>query len=515
MRQPTHDPLTLPAVRSPMPRPLVRGAATIALICTIAGGFWGKPGPAQVTTLLVIDLSQSMRAGNPPRWVLARDKALAGLDNAAESIGLITCAARSRLAAAPASRADRGRLRDCLDQLRVEAAHPDLAPLPGAVSGTRLGTGLAMARRVLEGLSGPRRVVLISDGDDPKHDSDVILEAVALASAKIDLVVVPVGDPMREAAIPLETDLGIDLLEWQGAPVRTRAQPQWLATIAEAGGGVLVDRIPPAPGPATDWGTFLLAYALVAWIWYLAYPVPVFLLLFPLKLAVFPIILALYGCQQGSDRVEAADQAMDSARALLHQAANLGLDDPQRALVARQAESWARAAATSSRPPKEARLLLIQAHLLHGNCLPMDRPALLAALELALEESDPAFLNQIRWSLAQCPPPGRRDTPQKSPGPAEQSTAASEGLGDPGGSAPDSPRRDSGEVASGQGTENTPGLMPGTGRLPVLLDTRQPQQLSEADALELLRAALARQRREAVRWNRDGWNRRAVEVPDW
>ena len=57
--------------------------------------------------------------------------------------------------------------------------------------------------------------------------------------------------------------------------------------------------------------------------------------------------------------------------------------------------------------------------------------------------------------------------------------------------------------------------MPGTGRLPVLLDTRQPQQLSEAEALELLRAALARQRREAVRWNRDGWNRRAVEVPDW
>lgn len=505
----TADPLVRPAVTADQGR--ARYLIACLAILLALGSLWQSLADAQPpATLIVLDLSQSMRAGAPPRYVLAVRQVKNLLTRVQGPVGLITCAARSRLSA-PLS-TDLAPLQSRLADLPGEAAHPDLLPVPDSLSGTRLATGLALARTLLEKRAGQRQVVLVSDGDDPAPDDAAKVEATRLAEAGVHLVVVPVGrEGVRE---PIPADSGE--LTWKNGPVRSEVRVPYLEAIARSGHGLLTRQTTDLPNfgkSLLPGGWLLLASSAFCWIWYLADP---FRGESRTLLALASLSL-VSSCGEGPRDPE--PQANQDPLVLLREAASREPTDPARSLLALQAENGLRAMALQGKVDFAHSLHLLQALVLVGESTPMDRNALLEARELALESADALgpeldpWLNLIRWRLAQCPNqagtrPQEGDSGGEGPGSAK---------GDPGGTG--NPNKLAGKPSltsktPKEGDTKTEGQgIPGTARLPVVLDDREPQPLGEAEARRLLRAALDRDRRKSRQsaiWSRD-----PGEIPDW
>lgn len=497
------DPLVIPPVRG-RPAGTRRILALVAALAAVASLLAPAPREEAAVTLLLIDLSQSMRAGSPPRYLQAAQALTALASSQPGRIGLITCAASARLAVPPTH--DRDSLLDTLTQLPREAARPELAPGPGAISGTRLADGLRMARAMLQHTGGHRVVVLFSDGDDPVPDGSATQEAARLAEMGIQLQVVQVGTPGRPEPIPMGPG---DWLQWRDQPVRSTVNTTYLQAIASAAGTTLADRwqtIAPPSKSLINPQSLCLLLSLLAWVCFLTGST----LRAPsnLSAALLLLTLAMPACQE-------KQKTTPSAEALLRQAAALPPTDPSRSGIARQAEALLRA-----QPPTQAtRLRLLEALVLAGESVPMDRQALLAAQELALE-SEPLlndrlnlFLARIRLRLAQCKPDS---TPRQNQGGDPASGESPSTQGDPGETRPfsnPSPQTKSGKPSNQSGGPMAEAALPGAGRLPVLLDDKQPQTIHSGEALDLLRTArLWRQKRESTQ---RPWERPATELPDW
>jgi Ca-activated chloride channel family protein len=189
------------------------GFAVAFVILGLAGPRWGQERvetkPPHQDLVVVLDVSRSMTAEQPSRL----ERALRALENLSATyrkrgevrIGLVLTAAYARLQLPPSQDYDhfelllqRVRARDIPPELWVQADRK-------AVSGTRLGAGLARA----VSLKRPEQtrsfaILLVSDGDDPLPDEEWI-EGVQAARAKhIPIDVLAVGDPDGPAAVPAD-----------------------------------------------------------------------------------------------------------------------------------------------------------------------------------------------------------------------------------------------------------------------------------------------------------------------
>lgn len=497
------DPLVIPPVRG-RPTQARRVIALAAALAAVASLLLPSPREEVPVTLLVADLSQSMRAGSPPRYLLAAQAMEDFASGHPGRVGLITCASGARLASPPSQ--DRDALLETLAQLRQEAARPELAPAPGAVSGTRLAEGLRMAREMLSRAPGHRSVILVSDGDDPLPDDSAAQEADRLAKNGIQIQVVQVGTPDRPEPIPMGQ---ADWLQWRDRPVRSTVNTPYLQAIATAAGTTLTTRWQPIDLPSGypfHLQGFCLLASLILWVWFLTGSG------FPSRpgavVTVALLALSTTSCQ-------GRQKPVPSTEALLRQAAALPTTDPARAALARAAEKRAR----QEYPSPASRLRLLEALILAGESVPMDRQALLAAQELALESEPllndrlPTVLARIRLRLAQCKP---ESSTRPSPAGDLQPAGSQDTPGEPGDTRPlsePSPLGKPGKPSPQPGGPMAGAALPGTGRLPVLLDDKQPQPLNAGEAVDLLRAA--RRWRQTRECNRLPWERPATEVPDW
>ncbi len=497
------DPLVLPIVRGRPPRSLWI-LAWAAALAAVAALLVHAPRDQSPVTLLIADLSQSMRAGSPPRYIVAA-QAMEGLaSRVAGKIGLICCASGARLASPPSL--DREKLLQTLGQLRQEAARPELIPAPSALSGTRLAGGLRMAHEMLSHTTGPRNVILFSDGDDPVPDDTAALEAARLAAIGVKLHVVQVGTPGLAESIPMTPG---DFLLWQGRPVQSTVGLPYLQSIATAAGTALTTRwqtIDCSPSHPWHLQSLCLLASLLLWLGFLTASSMPTRPISAVPLAL--LILAISSCQGEPNSVP-------TAKGLLRQAAALPPTNLSRAAIAREAEKMAR----QETPSPTSTLDLLEALILAGESVPMDRQALLAAQELALESETllkdrlTPVLARIRLRLAQCKPDPT--TQQQASGDLQPGESQGN-TGDPGStrfSTEPSPLGKPGKPLSQPTGSMAEAALPGPGRLPVLLDDSRAQPLTPAEAEGLLRAASRwRQNRESVQ---RAWERPATGVPDW
>jgi hypothetical protein len=501
------DPLIVPAIRGQNTPP--RWPVALAAVLTaLASLLVPSPPASPPITLFVLDLSQSMRAGKPPRYLLAAAQIKQSVADLPGMAGLITVAAGARLACPPAF--DHAPLLERLGDLPAEAARPDLAPAPDSRSGTRLAQGLQLARTILAHRPGLRSVLLFSDGDDPIPDDSAARVAAQLASDGVALQVIQVGSPSNPEPIPLSANAW---LEWREQRVLSTVNPSYLSTIASAAGSSLQVE-PPARvfsnAPSLHLPTWCLLASLCLWIWFLAGPS----LLARQALSLTLVTLAITGCAQRTQ-----PDPTETLEILLARTEALPPTDPARAGLARQAERLLR---RSSNPDTVHTGQLLRALILAGESVPMDQQALLAAQELALESESvlgdqfTPTLAYIRLRLAQCPPapakPGQATRNGNGPDPMANSlenlVERPPGQGNPSQTRPDRP---SDQSPSTEGTAEN--ALPGTGRMPVVLDDRQTQPLAPTEIQGLLRAA--RLRRQKPGAPHQPWERPLGEVPDW
>ncbi len=220
-----------------------------------AGPQWGLDRDAQFRkgrdVIVVLDLSRSMFAEQPSR----RDRAVKALRHLADAfenhggnrVALVGFATKARLFF-PFTQ-DCQHLRHTLDQIETD----DYAKLTeaNADSGTRLGVALKLAVDSCDLTHSQRPVIdVLSDGDDPADD-DEWREGVAAASeSKVRVHVVGVGNPDKAETIPV----GNELLQFDGAIVRTRLNEERLRDIAQRTGGEYL----PAHRADISLGTYVL-----------------------------------------------------------------------------------------------------------------------------------------------------------------------------------------------------------------------------------------------------------------
>lgn len=224
-------------------------AAWLLLIIAIAGPRWGKSDDTGIAVgrdlVLAIDLSRSMLADDmstPPhsRAEAAKAAALDLLDavsrRGGHRVGVVVFAAKP-VVLSPLT-TDYDHVRAVIEALNVK--QPPLACRPGldpnAVSGTRIGAGLAAAVVMHDArFRGSQDIVLFSDGDDPVDDREWARGSDAARNANIPVHTVGVGNPDQESPIPLG-DGFLDFIPADGAvpeTVRTRLHEEPLTSIAD------------------------------------------------------------------------------------------------------------------------------------------------------------------------------------------------------------------------------------------------------------------------------------------
>lgn len=217
----------------------LRGACLVlgltALAVGSAGPQWGRdwdqPAAPGRDVVVVLDLSRSMLAEAPSRL----ERAKAGLVDLADTVqrrgghrlGLVVFAGRGRVVC-PLTH-DYDHFRYALDRLDAQYPPPDLGPLPGADSGTRIGEGLRLAL----GLHDPRfrgaqDILLVSDGDDPARDAEWRAAAAEAREAQVPVHVVGVGDAKEAHRIPYRDGYQ----QYEGKEVTTRLEEKPLREIA-------------------------------------------------------------------------------------------------------------------------------------------------------------------------------------------------------------------------------------------------------------------------------------------
>jgi Ca-activated chloride channel family protein len=217
-------------------------AGIVLLAAGVAGPRWG-PDPDQPAApgrdlVVALDLSRSMLAQDalPSRWERAR-AALLQLADAMQQrgghrIGLVVFAGRARVIC-PLTR-DFDHFRVKLAELDPRVFHGELRD-PSAASGTRIGAGVQAAVAACDaGFPGFGDVLMMSDGDDPAGDSEWQVGVASARLAGVPVHCVGVGDPERDATIPLP-DGGV--LKADGKPVLTRLREEPLRELARQTGG--------------------------------------------------------------------------------------------------------------------------------------------------------------------------------------------------------------------------------------------------------------------------------------
>jgi Ca-activated chloride channel family protein len=206
----------------------------ILLAVGSAGPQWDRE-PEQAAPgrdlVVALDCSRSMLAERPSRLERAR-RALIDLAESLKRRGghrvaLVAFAARAELLC-PLTH-DYDHFREALDSIGDLPDDLDLGPLPGDVSGTRIGAGLdaALAARD-ERFPGACDIVLLSDGDDPARDRSWEPAAARARAQGVPVYAVGLGDPDRDAELPRA------LLRDSEAPFPTRLQEAPLREIALA-----------------------------------------------------------------------------------------------------------------------------------------------------------------------------------------------------------------------------------------------------------------------------------------
>ena len=193
--------------------------AWAALVLGLAGPRWGKsdePGVAVGRDLvIVVDLSRSMLAddmlpvGGQPlaRWQAAKLAVRELVDTIARRgghrVGLVAFAARAKLVCPLTT--DYDHVRAKVEELDGEFPPPECRPDANAVSGTRIGAGIAAAVAAHDGrFPGFQDVILISDGDDPADDREWAKGADAARKANIPVHAAGVGHRTEPSWIIVE-----------------------------------------------------------------------------------------------------------------------------------------------------------------------------------------------------------------------------------------------------------------------------------------------------------------------
>ncbi len=203
------------------------------------GRDWEQPAAPGRDLVVVLDCSRSMLAEMPSRLDRARTALLDLCDGLARQgghrVGLVLCAARARLVC-PLTH-DYDHLRDCVSRLDELLDAGDLQPGPADVSGTRLGAGLREAVAAQDPrFRGSQDILLLSDGDDPAHDSEWRLGAEAAQEAAIAVHTIGLGDPDTDSVIRIQGEV----LQHDGREVRTHLEEAPLREIARITGGIYI-----------------------------------------------------------------------------------------------------------------------------------------------------------------------------------------------------------------------------------------------------------------------------------
>ena len=206
---------------------------------------WGRVAtpPVQGQVIFLVDASRSMLAQDLAPTRLGFAKLLVGEAMDAlpgHRFGLAAFAGSSRVLVPLTRNSD-----------DVREALLQMEPRSVRAGGTRLNEGLRVAGDAfVERLPGRKLLILLSDGED---HADAIQgeDAAALAEALhrvrgIDVIAIGLGDADSGSLIPVSEESSSGFLEYQGAPVRTRMQPDRLRAVAEAGGGTMVAVESPA-----------------------------------------------------------------------------------------------------------------------------------------------------------------------------------------------------------------------------------------------------------------------------
>jgi Ca-activated chloride channel family protein len=202
------------------------------------GRDWGQSAAPGRDLMVVLDLSRSMLAEKPSRLARAQ-KALEDLGHAMNQrgghrIGLVVFAGHAKLVC-PLTH-DYAHFVELVKSFKPDILDPALWPEDNAPSGTRIGEALILAVDSLDtSARGVQDILLVSDGDDPAHDSENERLKGARHARKHDVPVstVGVGDPQTFSPIPL----GDSLLTHDGKKVLTRLEEKPLQEIARRTGG--------------------------------------------------------------------------------------------------------------------------------------------------------------------------------------------------------------------------------------------------------------------------------------
>lgn len=456
MSQPALPYRDLPGAR---PRWMLEAAGAVLLAFSAALLWFDHPSNAVKDDgadplWLVVDVSRSMRAGTPSRLDLARVGLEAWLDRAGTTLprptGLIVFAAHARMVVSPGTKTPL--LRSQVSRLSTLALAADLSPVPGDPSGTDLSSGIALAR------SWPNRgsVWLLTDGDDPAN------RRVPDDSPKATRAWV-IGAPGAKEAVP-EVDPPAT-----SSPQPRRVRELTLGEVVESGQSPprLPELSPAILPPAQATGGMALALAGLAFMFASALP----------NRWLPAMVLGFAGCS-GSPSADPAREGM----AMLARARLLPAREQGPAL--RSTENTLRKALANSDNPDLLEALVI--------CLmdqaPFDPRAPRLAAEIAIglphERGEP-LRARARWLEALQATKGR--PPE---GNTPQGDAPGEGMGNDEGAPGASRRRELRPGASG-GSE-TRDALPGAGRLPIVSDTTEPQQLTREEASRVIGVASGR-----------------------
>jgi Ca-activated chloride channel family protein len=220
----------------------------IFLVLGIAGPQWGRDRnqsqAAGRDLVVVLDLSLSMLARDVPgpasdsrlgqAMAAAKDLADAAEKRGGHRLALVVFASRAKVLC-PLTQ-DYDHFREALRQVDPLDPSLELGPTAETLSGTRIGSGLIEAVRLLHEAAAPgyQDVILLSDGDDPAQDEEWRVGAEAARREKIPVHAVGVGDPGHASSIPIP---GSGDLRYHGSIASTRLEERPLQEIAERTGG--------------------------------------------------------------------------------------------------------------------------------------------------------------------------------------------------------------------------------------------------------------------------------------
>jgi Ca-activated chloride channel family protein len=236
-------PRALPAARLGLAGRLRGFSVSLGLLCVgigLAGPQWGRDW-GQATApgrdlMVVLDCSRSMFSESPSRMERARnallDLATTLRHRGGTRVGLVVFASRARLLC-PLTH-DLDHFREMVQGLSLDGPDPDLES-EDAVSGTRIGLGLALAVQAHDGSeAGARDILLLSDGDDPARDGEWQRGVARARAEKIPVSCIGIGDVEDH---PIRIGPGSETLRQGNREVRTRLEEAPLREIAGRTGG--------------------------------------------------------------------------------------------------------------------------------------------------------------------------------------------------------------------------------------------------------------------------------------